>query len=95
MTGLLEADGVDYFCLPHTDPRRSAVAVAAEHRAQVLRLLRGRAAEDTVIRTLDVAGRRVSPQRCAVVQVYRSAGARRTCRSPWTRTPARSSSGRP
>lgn len=71
--GLLEADGVDYFCVPHTDPRRSAVAVAAEHRAQVLRLLRGRSAGDTVIRTLDTAGRRVSPQRCAVVQVYRTA----------------------
>ncbi|MEV0455342.1 stealth family protein [Catellatospora methionotrophica] len=70
---LLEADNVDYFCVPHTDPRRSAVAVAAEHRAQVLRLLRGRSGSDAVIRTLDTAGRRVSPQRCAIVQVYRAA----------------------
>ncbi|BCJ78019.1 exopolysaccharide phosphotransferase [Catellatospora sp. IY07-71] len=71
VTGLLDAAGIDYFCLPHTDPKRSAVAVAAEHRAAVLRLLRRQDAAQ-VVRTLDTAGRRVSPQRCAVVQVHRA-----------------------
>ncbi|MBV1854959.1 stealth family protein [Catellatospora tritici] len=71
--GLLEDEGLDYFCVPHIDPRCSVVAVGVEHRAAVLRLLRGQpAAPGMVVRPMDGNGRRTSPQRCRVVQVYQA-----------------------
>lgn len=70
VVGALEAEGVDYFCVPHTDPKRSVVAVDAALRARVLGALRDRlGAAGMVIHVLDRAGRRASAQRCAVARV--------------------------
>lgn len=71
---LLDEAGLDYFCLPHIDPLRSAVAMPVAHREEILRTLRERLpAAGMMVRTLDRAGRRVSSQRCQVAQVFNAA----------------------
>lgn len=61
VSAVLHAAGIDHFCLPNPDPLRSSVAVAADQRAAVRRLLRSasglRGARITSVRVAPVADR--------------------------------------
>lgn len=70
---LLDANGMDYFCVPNIVAQRSVVAVAVAQRDALLRTLRaGLTAQGMVIRTLDRDGKRVSSDRCTVIQVFQA-----------------------
>lgn len=69
VTEALDRSGIDYFVVRTLDPMRSAVAVPAQRKAEVLRVLSG--TDRAVVRHVDASGKQVrAGHRRAMVQVF-------------------------